>query len=98
SLCQRLVGEARADMRGIAKLAAVPITDEQRTQRRACTFALRVAADHEVRGVRRLDLEPRARALAGLVAAVLALADHAFQAARLRGGQQLDAVLRRMHE
>ena len=89
-------------MRRVAQLAArlspFPVADEDRAERRARALALRVAADDEVRALRRLHLHPRRRAPAGLVAAFLALRDHAFEAARERRGLQRGAVLRRMHE
>ena len=97
-LRQRALVEARADVRRVAQLALVPVADQERAERRARALALRVAADDEIRALRRLHLEPRRRAPAGLVAAFLALADHALEAARERRGLQRDAVVRGVHE
>ena len=40
--------EARADVRGVVQLAALPVADQQRAQRRARALPLRIAADDEV--------------------------------------------------
>ena len=101
-LRERALVEARADVRRVAELAPVlspvPVADEDRAERRARTLALRVAADDEVRALRRLHLHPRCRTPAGFVAAVLALRDHAFEPARERRRLQRSAVFHRMHE
>src|SRR3954468_31534 len=85
-------------MRGVAQLPVLPAADEDGAERSARPLAGGVAADHELRALRRLDLEPRARALARLVAAVLALADHTFEPARHRGVVQRHAVVGRVYE
>src|SRR3954470_8369100 len=76
----RALVESRADMRGVAQLAALPIAEQQRPERRARSLACRVAADHEIRRIRSLHLEPGGRAAAGIVDAVLALAYDALEA------------------
>ena len=85
-------------MRGEAQLPALPVAHQQRAERRARALALRIAADDEVGAVGRLHLQPRAGALARFVEAVLALADHAFEAARHRRLVQGEAVLLGVHQ
>ncbi len=92
------VVEAGADVGGILELPAAPIAHQQCAQRRARSFSARVSADHEIPGERRLDLQPVRRTAAGFVAAVLALADDAFETARQRGLVQGDAVVGRVHQ
>src|SRR5262249_62107072 len=77
--------EARADMGGVLKLFLLPVADEQRAQGLARSLPLRVPADDEVGAPRGFDLQPRRRAPARFVTAVLALAHDAFAAARPRG-------------
>src|SRR5207248_9788427 len=83
-LPERALVESRADVRSVmqlsARLGAVPIADENRTQRHARAFPFRVAADDEIGALRGLHFEPRCRSPPGLVATVLALADHPFEA------------------
>src|SRR6185436_1494641 len=75
-----------------------PVADEQGPQLRARALAFRVAPHYEIRAPDGLHLEPGGRAPAGLVAAVLALADDALEAARQGRLPQRDAVLLRVHE
>src|SRR5439155_3131574 len=70
---ERALVEPRADVSAVAQLAFVPIAEEERPQRSARSFAFRYPADHELGALRRLDLEPKTRALARLVSSVLAL-------------------------
>ena len=95
---QRCIIETRPDVGSERELAAFPGPDQHRAERAARTFSLRVAADHELAAVERLDLEPRSAALAGLIAAALALADHAFEAGVQRGAVQRDSVFGRDNE
>ncbi len=97
-LCERALIEPRAHVRRIAQRLLVPVTDQQRAERSARALAFRVAADDEIGGRGRLDLEPRRRATAGLVTAFLALADHALEAARERRGAERDPVIGNVHE
>ena len=85
-------------MRRIAQRLLVPVTDQQRAERSARALAFRIAADDEIGGRGRLDLEPRRRATAGFVTAFLALADHALEAARERRGAERDPVIGNVHE
>src|SRR5262249_58386375 len=85
-------------MRGVTKPPVVPVADEDGAEGSARALAGGIAADHELRALRRLDLAPGARALARLVAAVLALADHPFESARHRRLMQRHAVVRGVHE
>src|ERR1041384_1044033 len=85
-------------MGSVAQVAVVPIADENRTERGARPLPRGVAADHQLRALRRLDLAPGARALARLLAAVLALADAPFESARHRRSMQRHAVVRGVHE
>src|SRR5207245_11456141 len=75
-----------------------PITEEQRSERRARALPLRVPPDHEVCAVRGLDLEPRGGALACLINAVLALARAALQPGRHRGRVQGHAIFHGVHK
>jgi hypothetical protein len=90
--------EPGADVRRELELVVIPGAHEDRAQGPARALALRVAADHEIAGRRRLHLEPRVGALAGEVAAVLALADDALEPARDGCRVQCDAVVRGVHE
>src|SRR6185369_10257762 len=92
------VVEAGADVRSVSQAPVVPVADQDGAERSARALARRIAADHELGALRRLDLEPRARALPRLVAAVLALADHTLEAARHRGLVQRHAILGGVHE
>ena len=58
-----LILEARADVSGVAQRLALVVAEQQGTERLARALAARVAADHELRGLGRFDLEPGARAL-----------------------------------
>ena len=69
-----------------------------RAQRRARALPAGVTADDEIRALRRLDLQPRLRPATVLVAALLALADHAFEATGERRGAERNAVLMRVHQ
>src|SRR5206468_9398360 len=90
-LLQGAPAETRSDVRGKAELPLVPVPDEERAQGRARSLSPRVTADDEVRASSRLDLQPERRAPPRLVAAVLALADDTFEAARQRRLEQGDA-------
>src|SRR5438128_2614925 len=85
-------------MRGVMEPAFVPVAEQQRAERLTRALALRITADDKVGALCRLHLEPAGRALAGVIAAVLALADHALEAARERRMVQRDAVFRRVHQ
>ena len=85
-------------MAAVDELSVVPVTEEQGAQRRARAFALRDSADDELGAPRRLDLEPGLGALAGFVLAVLALGDHALEAARERRLVELFPVFLGVHQ
>ncbi len=85
-------------MTGEVQLAAAPVAEQQRAERFARALPFRVAADDELRRLRRLDLEPRVGALAGLIRAVLALGDDAFEAAGERGSVELLCIVGRVHQ
>src|SRR5262245_26225657 len=95
---ERSLVEARADVRREPELPLVPVADENRPERRARALAAGVAADDELGAPGRLDLQPRPRSPARLVAALLALADDALEAAFERRLLQGLAILRRVHE
>src|SRR5262249_4313458 len=97
-LREAAVVETRADVPAIVELSVLPIAEEERAERRSRALAARITPDHELGALHRLDLEPRLRALARLVAAVQALGDDALEAARERGPVQLLAVLLGVHQ
>src|SRR5207249_3070118 len=97
-LRERAVVEPRADVPAVDELSVVPVTEEQGAERRARALASGDSADDELAALRRLDLEPGLRALAGFVPAVHALGDDAFEAARERRLVQLFPVFLRMNQ
>src|SRR5690348_6613375 len=83
-LVQDLVGEARADLARVDKLAVLVVTDEQRAGiALAFAFALEPPTDDQLLAVVVLDLLPRAGSLALLVLRVQPLGHDSFEA-RLR--------------
>src|SRR4051812_14188756 len=90
--------ESGADVRGEAQLPAFPVAHEKGTERGPRALARGVAANHEIRRMGSLYLEPRARSPARFVGAALALADHALEAVRHRGLVQGDSVLLGMYQ
>src|SRR5246127_5443672 len=94
----RLRVEPRADVPGVAQRLALEITEQQRAERVARPLTAGQAANRELRRLCRLDLEPRARALAGLVGRVDALGDHALEAVADGHAVELRSVVRAMHQ
>ena len=80
------------------ELIAVPVAQQQRTQRVSRSLTLGVPAYYELRASHRLDLLPRRGTAPGLIGAVLALRDDALEPAFERGRVHGLGVARRMHE
>src|SRR5258706_60446 len=78
--------------------ASISVAEEQGAELRARPLPLRDPADDELRAAGRLDLQPRRRALARFVLAVLALGDDAFEAARERRLVEFFPVFLRMNQ
>src|SRR5439155_12582037 len=97
-LGERAIVEPRADVSAVAQLALVPVAEEQGAERPPRALALGEPADRELGALRRLDLEPGWRALAGFVFAVLALGDDTLEAARQRRLVELFAVFLGVHQ
>ena len=91
-LAERLVVEAGADLPGVAERAVLVVADEQGAELGARALRRREAADHELLLGVALQLQPVARAPAG-VGAVGALGDHALEALPARLAVELLAVL-----
>ena len=92
------VVEPGADVPDVVQFVAAPVAEQQRAQGLARALALRVAPDHELRALHRLDLEPCPRATPRAIRAVLALGDDAFEAAVERRRVEPFGVVRRVHE
>ncbi len=97
-LLQRRLVEPRTHVRRVDEPLLVAIPHENGAERGAGALALRESADDEVGRLHGLHLDPRGRALSGLVAARLALADHAFEAARDGRLMERHAVVGGVHE
>src|SRR5579871_3381482 len=85
-------------MAGITQRRILPVAEEKRAEPLALARAARVAADHELRGLERFELEPRFRALAGLVETVEPLGDDSLEALLERGVIELLGIARRVHQ
>ena len=96
-----LVVEARADVADVAELVLPSSNTPSRSapkRARAPALSPRVAADHELLAVRRLDLHPVARPPAGLVARVPRLGHDPLEALLLRRLEQRLAVVEGLRE
>src|SRR3954452_8714255 len=90
---QRLVGETRSDLPGVAQHAVLHHPDDQRAQPvAAAALARRPAPDHDVLEADVLHLDPAARAAARVVGAVEPLRDHALDALQPRRLQERRAL------
>src|SRR5262249_14702462 len=93
------VVEAGADVAGPLEAVRPVGRDHERAERPfAPALAAGVAGDHKLLLAVRLELEPVARALAGLVARVEPLAHHTLEPPLLRGLVQRLPVLERLRE
>src|SRR5687767_12428449 len=90
--------ETGADMTCELELIAVPVAEQQRTERVSRSLTLGVSAYDELRASHRLDLLPRGGAAPGLIGAVLALRHDALEPAIERRRVHGLGVVRRMDE
>src|SRR5215467_2021732 len=82
----------------ILQLALGPVPEQQRAQGPSLALALGVTTDHELRSSSGLDFHPCAGALAGLIKAVLAFGDDAFEAAGGSRSVELFGIRRDVNE